>query len=101
MKFTSLGGPYVRAPGFGTAIHRFDNSGFGGCRGIWRRSRSPGCDRFIRNLTPVFEGFTRSVIKTSGAGIVAVVGGKGPPPKFWEMYDLVKVLEDWEALQAA
>src|ERR1700719_4052865 len=30
-------------------------------------------------MSSMFEGFTRTEIKTSGARIVAVIGGKGPP----------------------
>src|SRR5215213_3398022 len=32
-----------------------------------------------QGLQAMFEGFTRSEIKTGGARIVAVLGGKGPP----------------------
>ena len=30
-------------------------------------------------MRPMFENFTRTEIKTSGARIVTVYGGKGPP----------------------
>ena len=35
--------------------------------------------RAEQGLQAMFEGFTRSEIKTGGARIVAVHGGKGPP----------------------
>src|SRR3979490_1090244 len=48
----------------------------------WIRAGPPGraAEQPSRPETSVmFEGFTRTEIKTKGARIVAVIGGKGPP----------------------